>query len=103
MKPEKDLCSPIASSIPVEKKFADSIPVTASFSLLVFELLLWVQGIKISAWGMLFSFLLELFFLMFPFDPLENISKALVFCFQGDQKGTLERKGLKKISYRTFL
>ena len=52
---------------------------------------------------MLFSFLLELFFLMFPFDPLENISKALVFCFQGDQKGTLERKGLKKISYRTFL
>ena len=40
MKPEKDLCSPIASSIPVEKNFADSIPVTASFSLLVFELLL---------------------------------------------------------------
>ena len=33
---------------------------------------------------------------MFPFDPPENIRKPLVFwCFQGDQKGTLGRKGLK--------
>ena len=32
---------------------------------------------------------------MFPFDPPENIRKPLVFgCFQGDQKGTLGRKGL---------
>ena len=32
---------------------------------------------------------------MFPFDPPENIRKPLVFwCFQGDQKETLERKGL---------
>ena len=33
---------------------------------------------------------------MFPFDPLENIGKPLVFWrFQGDQKGTLGTKGLK--------
>ena len=32
---------------------------------------------------------------MFPFDPPENIWKPLVFlCFQGNQKGTLGRKGL---------
>ena len=32
---------------------------------------------------------------MFPFDPPENIRKPKVFgCFQGDQKGTLGRKGL---------
>ena len=31
---------------------------------------------------------------MFPFDPSENIRKPLVFCLQGDQKGTLGRKGL---------
>ena len=41
---------------------------------------------------------LTLFFPMFPFDPPENIRKPLVFgCFQGDQKGTLERKGLMSI------
>ena len=35
---------------------------------------------------------------MFPFDPPENIRKPKVFwCFQGDQKGTLGRKGLKKL------
>ena len=34
---------------------------------------------------------------MFPFDPPENIRKPKVFgCFQGDQKGTLGRKGLTK-------
>ena len=32
---------------------------------------------------------------MFPYDPPENIRKPKVFCcFQGDQKGTLGRKGL---------
>ena len=32
---------------------------------------------------------------MFPFDPPENIRKPLVFgYFQGDQKGTLGRKGV---------
>ena len=31
---------------------------------------------------------------MFLFDPLENIRKPLVFCFQGDQKGTLVIKWL---------
>ena len=39
--------------------------------------------------------LLTLFFPMFPFDPSENIKKPLIIsCFQGDQKGTLGRKGL---------
>ena len=38
---------------------------------------------------------LTLFFPMFPFDPPENIRKPLVFCFQGDLKGALGRKGLK--------
>ena len=34
---------------------------------------------------------------MFSFDPPENIWKAKVFwCFQGDQKETLGRKGLNK-------
>ena len=38
---------------------------------------------------------LTLSFPMFPFDPRENIRKPKVFCcFQGDQKGTLGRKGL---------
>ena len=37
---------------------------------------------------------------MFPFDPPENIRKPLVFwCFQGDQKGTLGRKGLILLTY----
>ena len=36
---------------------------------------------------------------MFPFDPNENIRKPLVFCFQGDQKGTLGRKGLTLCIY----
>ena len=41
---------------------------------------------------------LTLFFTLFPFDPPENIRKPLVFwCFQGDQKGTLERKPLTEI------
>ena len=31
---------------------------------------------------------------MFPFDPPENIRKPNVFCFQGDQKGTLGTNGL---------
>ena len=38
---------------------------------------------------------LTLFFLMFLFDPPVNFRKPKVFwCFQGDQKGTLGRKGL---------
>ena len=37
---------------------------------------------------------LTLFFPMFPFHPPRNIRKPLVFCFQGDQMGTLVRKGL---------
>ena len=38
---------------------------------------------------------LTLFFPIFPFDPPEIIRKPLVFLyFQGDQKGTLGRKGL---------
>ena len=40
--------------------------------------------------------LLTLFFPMSSFDPPENIRKPKVFlCFQGDQKGTSGRKGLK--------
>ena len=38
--------------------------------------------------------ILTLFFPMFLLDPPENIRKPLVFCFQGDQKGTLGKKGL---------
>ena len=35
---------------------------------------------------------------MFPFDPPENIRKILFsWCFQGDQKGTLGRKGVKRV------
>ena len=35
---------------------------------------------------------------MFPFDPPETIRKPLVFwCFEGDQKGTLGRKGLNEM------
>ena len=33
---------------------------------------------------------------MFLFDSLKKHRKSLVFCFQGDQKGTLGRKGLKR-------
>ena len=41
---------------------------------------------------------LTLFFPMFPFDPPENNRKPLVFCcFQGDQKGILGKKGLRRI------
>ena len=48
--------------------------------------------------------LLTLFFPMFPFDPPENIRKPKAFsCFQGDQKGTLERKGLNKALAAIFL
>ena len=37
---------------------------------------------------------------MFLFDPPENIRKHLVFwCFQGDQEGTLERKGLRRTGF----
>ena len=32
--------------------------------------------------------------LMFSFAPPENIRKLVFWCFQGDQKGTLGRKGL---------
>ena len=35
---------------------------------------------------------LPLSFPMVPFDPPENILKPSVFCFQWDQKGTLEEK-----------
>ena len=35
---------------------------------------------------------------MFPFGLPENIRKTLVFCFQGDQNGTLGRKGLKDMA-----
>ena len=39
---------------------------------------------------------LTLSFPVFPFDPPENIRKPLVFwCFQGDQKETLGKNGLK--------
>ena len=35
---------------------------------------------------------------MFPFDPPENIRKPKVsLCFQGGQKGTLERQGLSSV------
>ena len=44
---------------------------------------------------------LTLFFPLFPFDPPENIRKPKVFwCFQGDQKGTLGRKGLRVRKYK---
>ena len=36
---------------------------------------------------------------MFPFYPPENINKPNIFwCFQGDQKGFLGRKGLSKVN-----
>ena len=39
---------------------------------------------------------------MFPFDPPENIRKPKVFwCFQGDQKRTLGRKGFN-LFYQYF-
>ena len=48
--------------------------------------------------------LLTLFLPMFPFDPPENIRKPLVFwCFQGDQKGTLGRKGLSSAKYAKYV
>ena len=38
---------------------------------------------------------------MFSFDSPENIRKPLVFwCFQGDQKEALGRKGLKNVCQR---
>ena len=44
------------------------------------------------------SYSLTLFFPMLPFHPPENIRKPKVFwCFQGDQNGTLGRKGLRKL------
>ena len=39
---------------------------------------------------------------MFPFDPPENIRKPKVFCFQGDQKGTLGSKGLIPSLRKTY-
>ena len=42
-----------------------------------------------------------LFFSMFPFGPPKNISKPKVlWCFQGDRKGTLGRKRLTNIRSR---
>ena len=39
---------------------------------------------------------LTLFFPIFPFDPPENIRKPkVIWCYQGNQRETLERKGLK--------
>ena len=50
------------------------------------------------------SLRLTLFFPMFPFDPPENIRKPLGFgCFQGDQEGTLGRKGLNLHSHQFIL
>ena len=38
---------------------------------------------------------------MFPFEPPESIKKPNVFlCFQGDQKVTLGRKGLRITLYK---
>ena len=39
---------------------------------------------------------LTLLFLMLPFDPPEDIRKQVLWCFQGDQKRTLEIKGLTR-------
>ena len=40
------------------------------------------------------------FFPMLPFDPPESIRKSLIlWCFQGDQKGTLGKNGLFSRSY----
>ena len=48
--------------------------------------------------------MLTVFFPMFPFDPPENIRKPKAFlCFQGDQKGTLGRKGLTRKYYCNVL
>ena len=43
--------------------------------------------------------MLTLYFPMFPFDPPENIRKPKIFCFQGDQMGTLGSKGLRYFEY----
>ena len=68
------------------------IPVFNSRCFMVEDLLHTVLGLRPSLFTISF---LTLFFPMFPFDPPENIRKPKVFrCFQGDQKGTLGRKGL---------
>ena len=40
---------------------------------------------------------------MFPFDPLENMRKPKVLCFQGDQKGALGTKALSGLMLRNVL
>ena len=41
---------------------------------------------------------------MFPFDSPENIRKPSIFwCFQGDQKGTLGRKGSSSYAFGNTL
>ena len=58
-----------------------------------------------TSWNKINHFpILTLFFPMLPFDPPENIRKPSVFwCFQGDQKGTLGRKGLKHLYLNTLV
>ena len=41
---------------------------------------------------------------MLPFDPPENIRKPKVFWyFQGDQKGDIGKKGVKRCRYGVFI
>ena len=41
---------------------------------------------------------------MFPFDIPENIRKPLEFwCFQGDQNGALQKKGLSQELQKSFI
>ena len=42
---------------------------------------------------------LNLFFPMVRFNPPKNIKKPKVFCFQGDQKGSLGRKELTELEH----
>ena len=53
-------------------------------------------------WNGLMVCFLSPFFAMFPFDLLWKHQENLVWCFQGDQKETLGRKGLKNKSFSNF-
>ena len=51
------------------------------------------KSLRNCLWSSFGDLPLALFFQIFTFDPPESIRKPKVFwCFQGDQKGTLESK-----------
>ena len=46
---------------------------------------------------------LTLFYSLLPFDLSVNRKPKVFRCFRGDQKGTLERKGLKSVVVVVFV